>query len=113
MASFSTQNLKETLRLQFAIQTVWIFTYCLVRLSVASSLLRYGFEKSWRWPLYLIMGVQILISSSYVVIQFAQCTPISASWENVPDAKCWSMAPIINYGWVVAGTSRTRTTYYH
>ncbi|EAT81286.1 hypothetical protein HBH56_131940 [Parastagonospora nodorum] len=99
---FSPENLKETLRLQFALQTVWIVTYCLVRLSVACSLLRYGFDRSWRWPLYFIIGLQVTISSSYIVIQFAQCTPISSNWERIPGAKCWNIQPIINYGWAIA-----------
>jgi hypothetical protein len=100
--SFSPANLKETLRLQFALQTVWIITYGLVRLSVACSLLRYGFDKSWRWPLYFIMGLQITISSSYIVIQFAQCTPISSNWESISGAKCWNIKPIVNYSWAIA-----------
>jgi hypothetical protein len=105
---FTPQNLLKTRRLQFAVQTVWIVTYCLVRLSVACSLLRYGFDRSWRWPLYLIMASQVTISSSYVVIQFAQCTPISFNWEMVPDAKCWDITPIITYGWIIAGMYAAR-----
>lgn len=92
------------MKLQFAVQTTWIFTLCFVRLSVASSLLRFGTDLWWKITLYVLMGTQVLISSSYVVIQFAQCTPLSASWEFVPDVKCWDMQPIINYGWAVGGT---------
>jgi hypothetical protein len=107
-AFFTPENLLETRRLQFAVQTVWIVTYCLVRLSVACSLLRYGFDRSWRWSLYIIMASQVTISSSYVVIQFAQCTPISFNWAMVPDAKCWDIAPIITYGWIIAGMYAAR-----
>jgi len=103
IAYFTPGELKETLKLQFALQTVWVVTYCLVRLSVACSLLRYGMNKLWRWPLYFIIALQTTISSSYVVIQFAQCKPISSNWEQIPDAKCWDVTPIINYGWAVAG----------
>ncbi|KAJ4356879.1 hypothetical protein N0V95_002970 [Ascochyta clinopodiicola] len=100
---FTPAALKETLRLQFALQVVWIITLCLVRVSVACSLLRLGTDKKWRMPLYSIIGLQILISSSYIVIQFGQCTPVSANWENVPDVKCWDTAPIVDYGWAIAG----------
>lgn len=102
-AYFSPSNLKTTLQLQFALQTVWLFAYTLVRLSVACSLLRFGTDRLWRWPLYFIIGLQSTISASYVVIQFGQCTPVSSNWENVPDVKCWDFGPIINYGWAVAG----------
>ena len=93
------------MKLNFALQTVWIITFCLVRLSVACSLLRFGTDRAWRWPLYFIMGLQVLISSSYFVIQFAQCKPISANWDSVPGAVCWNLQPVIDYGWAIAGTS--------
>lgn len=54
--------------------------------------------------MYFIIGLQLLISSSYIVIQFAQCTPINANWQNIPGAKCWNITPIINYGWAIAGS---------
>jgi hypothetical protein len=47
--------------------------------------------------------MQILICSSYVVIQFAQSRPISSNWETVPGAVCWAVDPVIKYGWTVAG----------
>ncbi|KAF2622992.1 hypothetical protein BU25DRAFT_442841 [Macroventuria anomochaeta] len=99
---FTPEALKETLRLQFALQVVWIIGLCLVRVSVACSLLRFGTGRFWRISLYLIIGLQVLISSSYIVIQFGQCTPISANWETVPDVKCWNTTPIVNYGWAIA-----------
>ena len=106
MAYFKPDDYVETMRLMFALQTVWLLTFCLVRLSVACSLLRFGTDRLWRWPLYLIMGLQITISSSYVVIQFAQCKPLSANWNQVSGAVCWKIDPLITYGWVVAGKSK-------
>jgi hypothetical protein len=103
MAYFTSEELKQTMKLQFALQTVWLFTLWLVRVSVACSLLRFGTERLWQWPLYFMMGLQSCISASYVVIQFAQCKPISASWDSVPGAVCWDLDPVITYGWVVAG----------
>ncbi|KAF9730904.1 integral membrane family protein [Paraphaeosphaeria minitans] len=52
--------------------------------------------------LYFIMGLQGLITTSYVVIQLGQCTPVSASWDTVPDVKCWPTDAIVNYGWAVS-----------
>jgi hypothetical protein len=102
-AYFSPADLQETLRLQSALQTVWLFSFYLVRFSVACSSLRYRIEKTWRWPLCRMISMQILICSSYVVIQFAQCKPISSNWETVPGAVCWAVDPVIKYGWTVAG----------
>jgi len=102
-AYFTPEDLKKTLRLQFALQTVWIFTLWSVRLSVACSLLRFGTERLWRWPLYFVMGLQTLISGAYVVIQFAQCKPVSANWDTGIASKCWNLHPIITLGWAIAG----------
>ncbi|KAH9863839.1 hypothetical protein J1614_009771 [Plenodomus biglobosus] len=102
-AYFTPTELVNTVRLNFVLQTVWIVTFCLVRLSVACSLLRFGTDRLWRWPLYFIMMLQVLISSSYFIMQFAQCKPISANWDNVPGAECWDLGPTITYGYVVAG----------
>ncbi|KAF2853434.1 hypothetical protein T440DRAFT_515576 [Plenodomus tracheiphilus IPT5] len=102
-AYFTPNELVNTIRLNFVLQTVWIVTFCLVRLSVACSLLRFETDKLWRWPLYFIMVLQVLISSSYFIMQFAQCRPISANWDNVPGAKCWDLGPTITYGYVIAG----------
>ena len=101
----SPANLEKTLKLEFALQTLWLISLCLVRISVACSLLRFGTDKPWRYTLYAIMGLQALISSSYIVMEFAQCTPISANWENIPNVKCWNAGPIVDYGWAVAGKS--------
>ncbi|KAH9880670.1 hypothetical protein IAQ61_000964 [Plenodomus lingam] len=102
-AYFTPKELVNTIRLQFVFQTVWIVTFGLVRLSVAYSLLRFGNDRLWRWPLYFLMMLQVLISSSYFIMQFAQCKPISANWDNVPGAKCWDLGPTVTYGYVVAG----------
>jgi hypothetical protein len=111
VTSFTPETLKQTLRLQFALQTVWLLTLWLVRLSVACSLLRFGTERLWRWPLYFIMGVQTVVSWSYFVIQFAQCTPVSSNWDTGISSKCWDLGPIIIYGWVIAGETSLRATH--
>jgi hypothetical protein len=93
------------MKLQFAVQTTWLFTLCLVRVSVACSLLRFGTDLWWKWTLYTIITMQCMISSSYVVIQFGQCRPIASSWEFVENVQCWDIQAIINYGWAIAGKS--------
>jgi hypothetical protein len=110
-SAYSTPGqIKETLRLLFALQTVWNLTYCLVRVSVACSLLRYGFGVMWTWLLYFMIGLQVTISSSFVVIQVAQCTPMSSNWEMIPHAKCWAMPPITDYRWAVVGKLGTQSS---
>ncbi|KAF2785479.1 hypothetical protein K505DRAFT_206559, partial [Melanomma pulvis-pyrius CBS 109.77] len=102
-ATFSPTNLVMVMKLQFAVQTTWIITLCLVRVSVALSLLRFGQDLLWRGTLYALIAFQILISSSYIVIQFGQCRPVSSNWEQVADVTCWDITPIVDYGWAIAG----------
>jgi hypothetical protein len=113
LATFSPTNLVTTMKLQFAVQTTWIITLALVRVSVALSLLRFGHDVLWRGALYFLMGFQIVISSSYIIIQFGQCRPVSSNWESVADVTCWPIAPIINYGWAIAGKHNTIPTRDH
>jgi hypothetical protein len=89
--------------MQFAVQVIWIVTLGLVRVSIASSLLRFGQDRWWRWSLFFMIGLQILVSLSWLVIAFGQCTPISANWEHVPGVKCWNPAHARNYGWAIGG----------
>jgi hypothetical protein len=103
LAYFTPADLESTLKLQYAVSIIWPFTIWLVRVSVALSLLRLGAEKIWRWPLYLIMVIQTVISASYLVIQLAQCTPISANWDTLIVSQCRDQEPIIVYGWVKIG----------
>ncbi|KAL1611998.1 hypothetical protein SLS60_000221 [Paraconiothyrium brasiliense] len=74
MAYVVPSDLKLALKMQFGMQLSWLFSLCLC-----------------------------LITTSYFVIQLGQCTPISASWETIPDVKCWPTTPIVNYGWAVSG----------
>lgn len=110
--TLSPENYTKTMKLQFAVQTTWIFTLCFVRLSVACSLLRFGTDLWWRYTLYAIIGIQIAISSSYIVIQFGQCKPIASNWESVNNVECWNLHAIINYGWAVAGMADAHFTTY-
>ncbi|KAF1955251.1 hypothetical protein CC80DRAFT_526283 [Byssothecium circinans] len=87
------------LKLAFAQQTIWIFTLFFVRISVATSLLRFGTNRSWRWPLYVLMGLQCCLSAAWVVIQFARCDRVASSWNMKPGAKCWPADPITYFGW--------------
>lgn len=105
MAYVTPSDLKTTLKMQFGMQMSWLISLCLVRLSVAASLLRFESHPWWKWTLFFIMGLQCLITASYFVIQLGQCTPISTNWETVPDVKCWPTKPIVNYGWAVSGQS--------
>ncbi|KAF2006698.1 hypothetical protein P154DRAFT_222962 [Amniculicola lignicola CBS 123094] len=99
ITTFTPEKRTIVLKLQFAVQTTWIFTLALVRCSVGCSLLRFGQEKWWRAVLYGLIGLQCCMSASWVIIQFGQCKPISYNWEMVADIQCWNLNAIIDWGW--------------
>jgi hypothetical protein len=102
-SSFTLAEKTAILKVRFAASAIWIPTLCFVRLSIASSLLRFGHEKLWRGVLYALMTLQTLISTAYFIMQFTQCQPVSINWQNVPGAKCWPMKPLKTYAWIVSG----------
>ncbi|KAF2475932.1 uncharacterized protein BDR25DRAFT_339869 [Lindgomyces ingoldianus] len=89
----------QIMKLQFANQTIWVITIAMVRISVACSLLRFGMEWKWRVPLYTLITFQLLTSFGWLIVQFFQCRPLRSFWDIVPDAKCWPVKAIIDYGW--------------
>lgn len=44
----------------------------------------------WRFLLYIAIFIQIAIPFSLNVAMFARCQPLSAIWEPVSGAKCWT-----------------------
>ncbi|KAL2075046.1 hypothetical protein VTL71DRAFT_8826 [Oculimacula yallundae] len=73
----------------FGILVISLLTVPLVRISVACSLMRFGNSRLWRWTLYTLINVQILLSTVWLVIPFFNCTPLRLISEPVLVAKCW------------------------
>ena len=95
----------KAFKASFALQTIWIVSLALVRISLACSLLRFGTGWWWRGGLWTLIFVQSVISLGWFIIQFAQCRPLRIMWgEMVPpeQIKCWDRNVIINYGWASA-----------
>jgi hypothetical protein len=103
ISTVTPENRRASLIGQFGYVTVWMVTLCFVRLSIAASLLRFNKELLWRGILYGLMTLQVLISTGFVIMQFVQCKPVSAFWENIPSVKCWPVKPMLIYGWIIAG----------
>ncbi|KAF2180388.1 hypothetical protein K469DRAFT_741204 [Zopfia rhizophila CBS 207.26] len=102
--SVSQADATAALKRTFAVQVMWIITIALVRISVASSLLRFGNGRLWKGILWTLIVCQILTSSGWMVVQFFQCRPLRSMWEPVGPSKikCWKPRAIINYGWFSA-----------
>lgn len=69
------------LRLLFISQLVWYWAVTLVKLSVASLLLRFKHTTRWRFFLYTIMAIATAAAIVQTCFQFLQCRPFSAYWD--------------------------------
>ncbi|PGH15611.1 hypothetical protein AJ80_05475 [Polytolypa hystricis UAMH7299] len=96
------ENLAVALKCLFAIQLVWILTICIIRMSVALSLLRLSFNPYWRRALWALIVIQGLFSTGWLVELFAACKPLSNHWAPSADADCWPAKYRINLGWATS-----------
>ncbi|PVI03907.1 hypothetical protein DM02DRAFT_695026 [Periconia macrospinosa] len=75
----------------FSLQAiVWYFGVAGMKISVACMLLRMQRSATWKWILWIVISVQVIINVVAVIRSFTICTPIRAIWESVPNAKCVS-----------------------
>jgi hypothetical protein len=75
----------------FILQGVWIWGVTMVKVSLGFMILRIMRSKSWKWFIYIIMGLIVGFAVASNVVQLTQCVPIRANWDfTVPHAKCRS-----------------------
>ncbi|KAF2439100.1 hypothetical protein P171DRAFT_370495 [Karstenula rhodostoma CBS 690.94] len=88
------------MKVNFVQQVVWIAAIALTRLSIALSLLRLSHDRYWKLTLWSIIAIQMLTYFGHMLFQFANCTPLRASWEPVYDVRCWPRKYVLIFGWV-------------
>ncbi|KAH8707563.1 hypothetical protein GQ44DRAFT_662909, partial [Phaeosphaeriaceae sp. PMI808] len=69
---------------------IWYLGMTGMKISVAAMLIRMQHSATWKWVLWIMISVQIIMNVSAVVIQFTLCVPLHALWKIVPNAKCAS-----------------------
>ncbi|KUJ12659.1 uncharacterized protein LY89DRAFT_592935 [Mollisia scopiformis] len=98
----SAHNQMIAYKCLFILQLLWIIALPLVRISIALSLLRFSNARSWRWTLWALISVQVVITTGWLVVLFFSCRPLRSNWETVADVVCWDRKYTIVYGWVSA-----------
>jgi len=98
-------------------QLFWILATALVRISVAFSLLRLsrcagGAEKLWTWCLRGLIGMQLLLSTGWLVFLVFNCRPLRGMWEPVPKLTCWGHKYTVTWGWVANSKSCKDLTFH-
>ncbi|OCL07657.1 hypothetical protein AOQ84DRAFT_408518 [Glonium stellatum] len=96
----SPKNRVMVFKCLFTQQILWIFATALVRISIACSLVRLSTRKFWRWGLWIIMGIQAITYTGWMVLLLFGCRPLRSFWEPVPEVHCWNPKYTATYGWV-------------
>ncbi|KAN0096780.1 hypothetical protein V8E51_015585 [Hyaloscypha variabilis] len=99
----SRPRIQLVLHLNFTWGLLWVACITQIRISIACSLLKLSPFRLWKAPLYIIIGVQVLIFTGYYIIIFGCVAPITANWSRVPMTRHWPLKPIEIFTWVVAG----------
>ncbi|KAH7130865.1 hypothetical protein EDB81DRAFT_660635 [Dactylonectria macrodidyma] len=74
----------------FVTGQIGIWVAFLARTSIAVMLIQLDVSLLWRFLLYIAIFIQVATPFSLNVAMFAQCRPLSAMWEPVSGAKCWT-----------------------
>ncbi|KAF2398790.1 hypothetical protein EJ06DRAFT_496547 [Trichodelitschia bisporula] len=70
---------------------LWTWSITLIKISIAVMLLRIRRDNPWRYWVYFLIGFVVSSAIVSTVLQFVQCSPVSAFWNpTVPGAKCWT-----------------------
>ncbi|PVH91656.1 hypothetical protein DM02DRAFT_677967 [Periconia macrospinosa] len=68
---------------------IWYVGMTGMKISVASMLIRMQqHSATWKWVLWIMMSVQVIVNVSAIIFAFIICIPLRAQWNRVPGAKC-------------------------
>jgi hypothetical protein len=77
----NSKALPLQLRLDIAINDLYIWSVAFVKISLACMLLRIQFQRTWRISLYILIGTIVLFSTSCSLLNWLQCRPLRARWD--------------------------------
>lgn len=89
---------------------LWIWATNLVRASMGLMLLRLKDERRWKWPLRILVLVQVCLIIVATTVQLQICRPLSSVWNPTPDMKCISKSVMVTYATVYNGKGPSPTT---
>ena len=75
------------------------------RVSVAFLLLDFAPSRIWKFVLWFLIIFQIIALLAMELVEFFQCKPVRAFWEDVPGEKCSAPSMLWTLGYVYTGSS--------
>ncbi|KAF2714160.1 hypothetical protein K504DRAFT_364951, partial [Pleomassaria siparia CBS 279.74] len=74
----------------------WAWSTGLVKISIACMLLRFQQSRPWRYFLYLMIAMNVLLIVILGIANLFQCIPYQSWWDfRIVDKKCWSMKAML------------------
>ncbi|KAF2087908.1 hypothetical protein K490DRAFT_65188 [Saccharata proteae CBS 121410] len=84
-------NFTDAAKWFFIAESLYLFSIWLVKLSFGALLYRLASTKrGFAWTLYVTMAVFSIVTLVTICMLLSSCRPISANWDPVPGAKCFS-----------------------
>ena len=92
-------HISTVVKYNWICQPFGIMSVAIGKLAVGLLILRIlGSRTFWRkWFLYSSLTFTVLISASCCIINFVQCDPPRALWEQVPGSSCWDPSKQLDY----------------
>ena len=96
----------EELKWQYITEFFLFLIIFVTKISICLFVLRIKNSGWLKWCLYSLMTGLVLTTMACEIILFAQCRPMHAYWDGMPE-KCWHPAVYNNAIWAQVGTCTT------
>lgn len=105
LSSINTPNVSKIIMHDYLTQTFGLAGGALGRISFIVFIIGLLVQKrSHRIILWILVGLQVIINSIFIIILFVQCPGhASAIWDHSGKAKCWDLHVQAYYGYFQGG----------
>ncbi|KAM5353201.1 hypothetical protein ACJZ2D_016904 [Fusarium nematophilum] len=103
----SADAMVKILKCFYVLGLMGFWASTLARISIGTMVLRFEISRPSRAGVWILIAIQVIMAIGATVFALANCRPIRAAWEQVPEAVCWPARVSQIYGYVFAalGTS--------
>ncbi|PWY81691.1 hypothetical protein BO94DRAFT_587395 [Aspergillus sclerotioniger CBS 115572] len=77
-------------------QPLNLISFFFVKASILALILRLKPKPMFKWILYIMLALMVVIIVTGVFISFAQCQPFAKNWDTTIPGTCWSHQAFIN-----------------
>jgi hypothetical protein len=100
--------IEQAAKLSFAVFSVWVWSVCLIKISVCLMLLRIKQSRPWKVGLWAMIASLFSIAIISTICYMAMCNPIQANWElkyALQPQACWSTQVFLNFTYTISGNT--------